>query len=87
MPVLRMKAAGFWLLILFSEHEKSLAVLRGIIFKDVEQEQLLLNFAEALHQENQGIFSINGGVHVPLEVSIYLVSLLGSSVLSSLPSL
>ena len=82
-----MKAAGFWLLILFSKHEKSLAVLMGIIFKDVEQEQPLLNFMEALHQEYQGIFSINGEAHVPLEVSIYLVSLLGSLVLSSLPSL
>lgn len=70
-----MKAAGFWLLILFSKHEESLAVLMGVIFKDVEQEQLLLNFMEALHQEYQGIFSINGEVHVPLEVNIYLVSL------------
>lgn len=33
-----MKAAGSWLLLLFSNHERSLAVLMGIIFKDVEQE-------------------------------------------------
>lgn len=87
MPELRMKTAGFWLLILFSKHEKSLAVLMGIIFKDVEHEQLLLSFVEALCQEYQGRFSINGEMRVPLEVNIYLVSLLGSLVLSSLPSL
>lgn len=58
-----------------------------IIFRDVEQEQLLLSFMEVLHQEYQGTFSINGDVHVPLEVTVYLESLLGSSVLSSLPSL
>jgi len=42
---------------------------------------------EALNWDHQGIFSINGVVHVPLEVSIYLVNLLGSLVLSSFPSL
>lgn len=59
----------------------------SIIFKDVEHEQLLLSFVEALCQEYQGRFSINGEMRVPLEVNIYLVSLLGSLVLSSLPSL
>lgn len=65
------------------------ALCIGIIFKGAEQEQLLLKLLEALQQEDQGLVVINGGWggYVPLEVNIYLVSLLGSLVLSSLPSL
>lgn len=60
---------------------------RGIVPKGAAQEQLLLNSVVALPQECHGIFWINGEVHVPLGVNIYLLRRLGSSALSSLPSL
>lgn len=82
----RDRPAGFWLLIPFSNSKKSLAVLMGTVFRDAEQEQRLLSFMEVPHQEHQGTFLTDGDVHVPLEVTVYLESLPGSSVLSSLPS-
>lgn len=59
----------------------------GMVPKRAAQEQLLLSSVEALPQECHWIFWTNGGEHVPFGVNIYLLRRLGSSALSSLPSL
>lgn len=59
----------------------------GMVPKGAAQEQLPLSSMEALPQECHGIFWITAEVHVPLGVNIYLLRRLGSSALSSLPSL
>lgn len=69
------KAAGLWLLLLFPTR------------LDGNCSQSCSTRSSALLQECHGIFWIDGEVHVPLAVNIYLLHQLGSSALSSLPSL
>lgn len=62
--------------------------LGGCTIKEAEHHQLLLGLVEAPHRAHKGRFQKHRWrVRAPLAVSVCLVSLPGSSVLSSLPSL
>lgn len=87
-PELRMKAAVFWLPRLCSNHQESLQA-RWVLFSKMQStNSFSWTWWKTCIGRTSDVFkSTDGGAQAPLAVSICLVSLLGGSVLSSLPSL